>query len=330
MADYMAASPLISAAVFLAGVLLVVWSAELFVENIAAAAAGAGVSTFFLSVLLAGTDVENVVLGGAANMGGLPGVAVGTVYGEAMFILCAALGLAGVLVPFSIRVPRRYLLLTLVSPLPWLALAADGELSRLDGFVLTAMFVGVMVVLFRWEKGGDQPFVRSEEMASDADSADAQSAAGRATVRHWLLVVVGLVGMTLGSELAVAGTHGVLSALHVDGMAFGATVVSFIASLEEIMLTVVPARRGRPEVGIGNVLGSMMFFATANIGIIALLRPVDVTAAYPVQWPMFLIVLAAVLVLLARGRITRLSGVLLLAVYLLYWLLTLAPSVILF
>jgi cation:H+ antiporter len=96
---------LVAGVVFLVGVALVIESVEVFVESVAEAALTLGVSGFFITVLLAGTDVENAILGLAAITGDLPGVALGTVFGEALFILGVAVGIAGVLIPFEVSVP---------------------------------------------------------------------------------------------------------------------------------------------------------------------------------------------------------------------------------
>ncbi len=107
-----AASFILLSLIFLSGIVLVIWSVDKFVDRLAPAAVGIGVSVFLLTIVLAGTDIENAVLGVAAAVGGLPDVAIGTVFGEALFILGAAVGLAGVISPFELQTPRRYLLLT--------------------------------------------------------------------------------------------------------------------------------------------------------------------------------------------------------------------------
>ena len=72
--------------------------------------------------------------------------------------------------------------------------------------------------------------------------------------------------MVLGSEITVTSARGILAAFRLDGRAFGATVISVIASLEKIFLTVEPVRQNRPEIGIGNIVGSTLFFVTVNAG----------------------------------------------------------------
>ncbi|WP_435179043.1 sodium:calcium antiporter [Halorussus sp. AFM4] len=318
----MVASPLIPVVVFLVGIGLVVWSVEEFVEHVAEAATGIGVSTFLLTVLLAGIDLENAVLGIAAAAGDLPDVALGTVFGEALFILGAAVGLAGVLVPFEEATPREYLALTAVSPVLLGALSLDGRLSRVDGLVLLVGFAPLLWAVYRWEADRSTRYLEAED--ADEIQAEAAEPAGDDEDDRDLvelgLVLLAVVGMTAGSELAVMGARDVLDAFDLRGLAFGATVMSFIASLEEILLTVEPVREGRPAVGIGNVVGSMLFFVTANAGVVALVHPVSLSGAvFAVHWPFFLAALALVLAFLLRGSVGRAEGAVLLAVYAGYW-----------
>lgn len=313
---------LVAGVLFVLGVVLVVESVEAFVESVAGAAIELGVSAFFLTVLLAGTDLENALLGLAAVAGGLPDVALGTVFGEALFVLGVGVGIAGLVVPFDIDVPRVYTVVTVGSPVLLFALALDGTLTRLDGVVLTAAFLPFLYLVYRLETRTETQFLAAEAVDEaledeDEDEEDDPARTGLAAVAVPLLAVA---GMTVGSEIAVTGARDLLVAFGIPGLAFGATVMSFIASLEELALTVEPVRQGNAHLGIGNVVGSVVFFVTANAGVIALVSPIDTTGSVlTVHWPFFLGLLAVVGGLFVRGRIDRPAGGLLLLGYVAYW-----------
>ncbi|WP_251342531.1 sodium:calcium antiporter [Haloplanus halophilus] len=333
-----------SVVLFLVGVAVVIVSVETFIEAVAEGALALGVSGFFLTVVLAGTDLENVILGIAAAYDQLPDLALGTVFGEALFILGAAVGLAGVLVPFETDVPRNYLGLMLLAPFLFFGLALDGTLSRFDGAVLTATFVPYLAVVYTLERYTDTRYLSSEEVevmeaereASeddddeewfdvdldlDVDDLVEEHVPERYEGPAFLgVAVVATVGMTVGSELAVEGAKELLTLLGVTGLAFGATVMSFIASLEELFLTVEPVRRGRPHIGVGNVVGSMLFFVSANAGLIALVHPLNTTGSVvTVHWPFFFGTMLVVAVAFYRGKVGRPTGAVLLAAYAAYW-----------
>ncbi|MFB6102230.1 MAG: sodium:calcium antiporter [Haloplanus sp.] len=334
---------LVSVVLFLVGVAVVIVSVETFIEAVAEGALALGVSGFFLTVVLAGTDLENVILGMAAAVGDLPDLALGTVFGEALFILGAAVGIAGVLVPFETDVPRNYLALTLLAPFLFFALALDGTLSRLDGAILTATFLPYLAIIYTLERYTDTRYLSAEEVEImeaereaevteeeegfdldldlDVDELIEETVPERYEgVAYLVVAILAAIGMTVGSEVAVSGAEGLLALLGVTGLAFGATVMSFIASLEELFLTVEPVRRGRPHIGVGNVVGSMLFFVSANAGLIALIHPLNTAGTVlTVHWPFFFGTLLIVSVAFFRGKVGRGTGVVLLGAYAAYW-----------
>lgn len=336
---------LLASVSFLLGVVIVIESVEVFVEHVADAAVGLGVSGFFLAVVLAGVDLENAVLALAAVVGRLPDVAVGIVFGEALFVLGVAVGLAGVVSPFETTVPRPYLLVALASPALFLALSLDGVLSRLDGAVLSLAFVPLLGAVYALERNAGTQYLSAEEVRrlDDGESATDDGAetdgeeedlveeliegvvervvgAENEALARLVVLLLATAGMTVGSELAVLGARELLAALGVAGLAFGATVVSLVASIEELALTVEPVRRGHAHIGVGNVVGSVLFFVTVNAGVVAVVRPVTTAGSVlAVHWPFFLVALALVTGMLARGRVGRLGGAVLLGVYVAYW-----------
>ncbi|MFB6196456.1 MAG: sodium:calcium antiporter [Haloplanus sp.] len=336
---------LLSVVLFLVGVAIVIVSVETFIEAVAEGALALGVSGFFLTVVLAGTDLENVILGIAAAFDGLPDLALGTVFGEALFILGAAVGIAGVLVPFETEVPRNYLALALLAPFLFFGLALDGTLSRVDGALLTATFVPYLGIIYLLESRTQTRYLSAEEV--EIMEAERERATEADEEEGWLdldldldvddfveenvperyegpaflaIAIVAAIGMTVGSELAVSGAKELLALLGVTGLAFGATVMSFIASLEELFLTVEPVRQGRPHIGVGNVVGSMLFFVSANAGLVALVHPLNTAGTVlTVHWPFFFGTLAIVSIAFFRGKVGRPTGVVLIGAYVAYW-----------
>ena len=327
----------VAVAFFLGGLAVVLVSVETFIETAAETAFAFGVSAFFLTAVLAGADVENAVIGLAAVFQGLPGLAIGTVFGEALFILTVAVGLAGLLTPFETWIPHPYLLLIVGSPILLIVLALDGTLSRFDGAVLTLAFVPAFGAIYALERNRGTRYLAAEEIeealeddgdaTTDGDTeppADA-SVGERLEARYGGyyelgVLVVATLGMTVGSQIAVTGARDLIAILDIAGTAFGATVVGFISSLEEIFLTVEPVREGRPDIGIGNVVGSMLFFVTANAGVVALVHPIPTGGTVlTVHFPFFLVALLLVGAVFWRGRVGRADGVVLIGLYVAYW-----------
>lgn len=125
--------------------------------------------------------------------------------------------------------------------------------------------------------------------------------------------------MLIGAELLVFGTQRIVDGLDISETLFGLLVVAVAVSLEEIVLEALPAYRGFPELAVGNALGTLVFLLTASLGIIALVRPLTVPdGVLDYHLPALLIAVALALCLLARGRLGRPVGALMVGGYLAY------------
>lgn len=126
--------------------------------------------------------------------------------------------------------------------------------------------------------------------------------------------------MVVGSELAVRGARGIVASFSLNQTVFGMTFVGLAMSLEEVTLVIAPVRKGRPSIAVGNILGSLIFFATGNVGLLAVTRALTLdTTVLTFYWPAFFIATAITCLFLHRGRIKRTEAVILGLLYIIYW-----------
>jgi cation:H+ antiporter len=284
-----------------AAVVLVVAGAELFFDGLLATASRLGVSAFTLTVVVSGFELENLAAGIAADLKGLPDAAAGTFLGGTTFLALAVAGLAALLAPIRSGIPRRALLWVAVSPLPLFALALDGHLGRAEGVLLAFWSALVLWAIVR---------------AGRVFAAEEPERARLPLLR----VLAGLGVLTAGGELLGEGIRRTVSDLGISQALLGNTAVAAAVEAEEVARVVTPARRGRGELALANVLGTIPHFCAFNAGVIALVRPLElghestslhlpVAAAAPA-------LLAAVVA--ARGGLGRREGALLVAAYAAY------------
>ena len=105
---------------------------------------------------------------------------------------------------------------------------------------------------------------------------------------------------------------------------FGATVVTVVLTLEDVFVTVEAFRKGVPEVGVGNVIGSVVFSVTGKLGITLLAGDI-VIGPDVLTWhlPALIAMTSLAAYLLSTGRLKRRHGLLLLALYAAYWVISL-------
>jgi cation:H+ antiporter len=301
-------SSLTAVGLLLVGVALVVVGADAFFRGLLALAARLRLPAFIVTVVLSGFELENLAAGIAANAKGLPGAAAGTFLGGTTFLAAGVAGLGAVIAPMQSRLPRPALVWTAAAPVPLFLLALDGTLSRLDGGLLVLWFLVALTGL-----------AHSGRSLLAAEPAEARR-------RPFVLLFAGLGVLTLGGELLGEGIRKTVSRVGVSATLLGNTAVAASVEAEELARVALPARRGRPDVALANVLGTVVHFIAFNAGVIALVQPLPIDAATRhLHLPAAVVATAALCALLAtRNGLGRLEGGVLLALYATY--LTLAIS----
>jgi cation:H+ antiporter len=299
----------------LAGLALVILCAERLVAGVVATSVGFGVSAFVVSVVFVGFDPEDLAVGAVAAGEGLPGIAAGSVIGAAMVAVGLAFGMTALLAPMRFaQAPRRVLGIPVAAVLLFGALAFDGTLSRTDGALLfTAFFLSVLGLLRLSRRGLD---VRPT--GEVAESLERGIHASRA--RGLGLLLLSLAGLVVGSELLVAGSERLLARLGLSETVYGMTLLALAVSVEELARELPAARRGRPEITVGNVAGSILAFFLCNAGVIALIEPVSVDpTVLRFYLPVCLLTVAFAMGCLVTLRVPRWAGGVLLGAYLAFF-----------
>jgi cation:H+ antiporter len=295
-------SSLAALALLVAGVALVVAGADVFFRGLLALAARLGLPAFVVTVVLSGFELENLAAGIAANTKGLPGAAAGTFLGGTTFLAAGVAGLGALITPMRARLPFSALVWTAAAPVPLLLLSLDGTLSRLDGGLLLLWFVLALAGL-----------ARSGRSLLAAEPVERRN-------RAFVLLVAGLAVLTLGGELLGEGLRRAVSRFGISATLLGNTALAASVEAEELARVALPARRGRPDVALANVLGTVVHFIAFNAAVIALVQPLALDAATRhLHLPAALAstwVLCALLAL--RGGLGPCEGALLLALYAVY------------
>jgi cation:H+ antiporter len=297
-------------ALFGAGVVLVVWATERLLEGLIGLAWLLRVSAFAVAAILSGFEAENVAVGLAAARRGADELALGTVLGGAIFLVCVALGLGAVLYPLRVTLPRGFLVLMAVCPLTVGLGLLGGTTGRLSGATLLVAFVLAMVYLVVASRHHN--FLDSEEVREAEEKR-------RSFPMAVGLTVLGLVLIAVGGEMVTVGAERIVSGLGLSALLVGMVITPAAIEIEEVVRQAIPAREGRPEVSAGNLVGTLLYFLWFNLGLISLLVPVKVhPQVVSFDWPFLVAVTWLATSFFARGRVGRVEGTILLLAYALY------------
>jgi cation:H+ antiporter len=333
--------------IFIVGAALLIYSAEKLIVYVVGAAAGLRISVFLLAIVFTGIEFDDVALGVALNFEDLSGVALGTVFGTAISMTGVVLALAAIISPTRVNVQREYIALFAAAPLAMIPFILAGPLTPVHGAVLLLLFVLFITYVASRELKRSTPVFRNAEILEKIEvggsgaltvvTSDepidtptnkppfavmmpfnkARQIPGWAAIG---LALVALIGLIAGATTTSIGTEGILEDYGIEGALFGATIATLVLTLEDVLLTVGPTRKGAPEIGVGNVIGSVVFGVTGKLGIILLAGSIVVDDSV-LSWhlPVLVVMTSLSAYFLYTGRLRRWHGFVLLALYVAYW-----------
>lgn len=132
--------------------------------------------------------------------------------------------------------------------------------------------------------------------------------------------IVGLAFLVYGADYLVGGAVSLARLAGMSETTIGLTIVAVGTSLPELVATLVAALKGKSDVAFGNIIGSNIYNVLGILGITALVAPLRSPADITMV-DMAALVLSAVLALVYAsrgGRITRIEGASLIAMYVVY------------
>lgn len=279
------------------------------------------------TVVSIGTTLPEVMVSASSAVSGHGEIAYGNAIGS---IICNTALIAAITI--AVR-PSNVERKSLVVPTFFFFVAATfycavaytaGFFSRTTGILLLVLFVIYMVLTIRQAvKSPDKTAAESE--GGSASETTAESEKEKAL---WLLIIFIIVGAALiavGADLLVDNGTLIAQALGVPESVIALTFVALGTSLPELVTAITSLAKGYGALSLGNVIGANLFNLVLVSGISCTLSPFSVPvgkqigslpASFVVDIPLMFLVMAFVTVpALIRGKLSRIQGIVLLAVY---------------
>ncbi len=266
----LAAALILPVLAIFAGLALLTFAADRFVDGAAALARNLGVSTLVIGLVVIGfgTSAPELLVSAMASLEGNPGISIGNALGSNVSNILLVAGFTALVRPLAVKsgiVRREFRVLGVATLLLWL-LFADGRISRFDGVVLLVAMVASLTLLVRLSRG----VAATDAILEEVESAQAESMRGPKAIAY---TVGGLAGLLIGSRALVWGASSIAAGLGVSDLVIGLTVVAIGTSLPELAASIASARKGETDLVIGNIVGSNLFNSLAVIGLPGLLSP---------------------------------------------------------
>lgn len=263
---------LLATALFIIGLLLVVYSADRLVYSASILCRAVGIPPLIigLTVVSVGTSLPEIIVSSAAALHGQVDLAIGTAIGSNIINILLILGLAALLHPFTVHsdILRREIPLMLIVSLLAGYVLYDGELSLFDGvFLLTLAVIWLLftVKIARLaERQGNDSLTR-EQVAELPREGSLPVA--------FLWLGIALIIMPMATRMVVDNATVLANFFAMSELTIGLTAIALGTSLPELATAIAGVRKGENDIAIGNIIGSNFFNIAIVLGIPALLAP---------------------------------------------------------
>lgn len=254
------------------GFAFLVKGADTFVEGSSSIAKHFHVPSLIIgmTIVAMGTSLPETAVSVTASIAGSNALAVSNAVGSNIFNLMVVIGVCAVLTPVAVQKSSLKIDIpfSIVCALLLLVLGHDRMmLTRVNGLILIVLFAFFILYMIR----SAQHSMNNEDSEFAAEAAEMKV---MSVPKSLIFIVIGIAGITLGSDWVVDGAKTIASAFGISENLIGLTIVAFGTSLPELMTSIVAARKNEVDMALGNAVGSNIFNILMVLGIASALSPI--------------------------------------------------------
>jgi cation:H+ antiporter len=313
-------------ALIVAGFFLLMWSADLLVDNASELGQRLGVSSFLIGIVVIGfgTSAPEMFVSAVAALKDQGNLALGNALGSNITNIGLVLGLAALLrpLPVTATTARKDIPIVITVGAIAIFLVSDGVLSHIDGFFLLALLIGYLVWSARNSEGfGGEPSI--ENLAKDPHELDLSllnHPKGGSTKTAIMWTIGSIILLMIASQMLVEGAVTIARSMGVSNLVIGLTIIAIGTSLPELAAAIAAARKGAHDMIIGNIIGSNVFNTLGVLGLTGAIQTTKIdTTALARDFPiMLLFTIAMFLFANSKGHFSRREGATMLTAYVVY------------
>ena len=297
------------------GLVLLIFGGDFLVKSAVSFARKLNVSPFLIGITVVsfGTSAPELMVSIQAALENASGIALGNIVGSNIANIGLVLGLTVILKPINVK-KRKYFfswLVMIFSSLLLIILISDSNISFIDGIIFSLCLLGFILSSVK--------YLKNEEIIEGVEEE-------KSLLITFFYFLIGCLGLYFGSEFFVNNAVVIAKFLGVAEFIIGITIIAFGTSLPELVTCIVASLKNQNSISIGNLIGSNIFNILAVLGITALVEPLYfLEMNFSSTLSLFTMLVFALFLgaLLLNKKISRLKGLILLAGYIIYILLSL-------
>lgn len=301
------------------GLLLILVGANILTDGASSIAKRFNISTLVigLTIVAFGTSAPELTVSVVSALKGSSDMAIGNVMGSNIFNTLVIVGCTAAIVPISMTkgtLSKEIPLCVLASVVlficangVWIDHAPTNSINQSDGLLLLCfflIFLGYTFAIAHNGESNEQPLIKQMPIWKAA-----------------LFIVAGLVGLVYGGDFFVNGASNIARNLGVSESVIGLTLVAGGTSLPELATSIVAAIKKKPEMAIGNVIGSNLFNIFFVLGCSATIHPLKIQGINNVDFGVLIgscVLLYFFGLFFKKRTVTRWEGIVMVLCYVAY------------
>lgn len=272
-----------------------------------------------LTIVAIGTSMPELTVSFMSAIAGKGDMAIGNVVGSNTFNTLLILGVCALCSPliFTKSNIRRDIPICIVATVALLVVTLiNQDISRIEGVVLLAGYVAMIVYMIRAEK---RDMLHKEVAGEQVVDEKPKKQMPLWRVPIWILG--GLAGLIYGGELFVSSASEIARSWGVSEAVIAITLVAGGTSMPELASSLVSVLKGNASLALGNVLGSNIANILLILGACSTVTPLTMGGVtmgdiYIVVASAFILMLSALII--GRDKLTRIEGLLFIVCYVAY------------
>ncbi|MEQ1783221.1 MAG: calcium/sodium antiporter [Hyphomonadaceae bacterium] len=306
---------LIGPIVFLvAGFAVLIYSADCLVRGALSAAYKANVSPLLVGIVIVGfgTSLPEFLISAQAATSGSAGLAHGNIIGSNIANILLVLALPALIFPITTVAHRMRItaFFMLACTAAWIGISMYFGLTQWvgTGFLLTLAAYAIIA----WSV---------DRKDTTEDTKEELKMMHTPMWRMIMLILIGIVGLPLGSRLLVDGGISLGHELHASETIVGLTLLAVGSSIPELGASIAAAVRKQSDVAMGNIIGANIFNILGAGGVVSILAPrAHISPEFTAfsNWVMIGAALLLTLVVFLKRRVGVATALIFLALYGLY------------
>ena len=301
------------------GFTLLIWSANEFTKNGAKIAKIFNISPFIIGVLILGfgTSIPEIIVSATASYKEHPELSIGNAFGSNIFNISLVLAISAIILPIKVSkeiLKKQWLYLMLATILTGL-LIYDLSLERIDGLILLFFLVVFLLYTIITIKNSNQKQEYNTEINIKKD---------KHSYKVWLMLSISLPILLFSAKIIVDNASYIAEYFKIDDLIIGLTILALGTSLPELAVSISSAIKKEHQMIIGNIIGSNIFNTLGVLSVAAIINPFQISDVIINRDYLFMFVITLLLFIISYrfkkdGVITRIGGLLLISMLILYF-----------